>query len=261
MLHENRRRAETFGDDAQQYDRSRPTYPDGLIDYLVGGPSGGAGLHVVDVGCGTGIVARQLVARGCVVLGVEADERMAALARAGGLEVEVSRFETWDGRGRRFDLLTAGQSWHWVDPDRGAERAGQVLEPCGRIGLFWNIGRPPSDVQRSFDDVYRRVAPRVDEDSVVMGRGDATRFRSTADGLRRSGLFSETETADYPWTRYYTSAEWLDQLQTHSDHRVLEKQTIRALLEELGEVIESFGGGFAMSYKARLVTAIRVPDR
>lgn len=28
VLHENRQRAEIFGDDAEQYDRSRPGYPE-----------------------------------------------------------------------------------------------------------------------------------------------------------------------------------------------------------------------------------------
>ncbi|HUE58174.1 MAG TPA: class I SAM-dependent methyltransferase [Acidimicrobiales bacterium] len=258
MLHENRRRAEIFGDDAEQYDRSRPHYPRRLIDYLVGGTSGGTGLHVLDVGCGTGIVARQLLGLGCEVLGVEADERMAAFARQRGIEVEVSRFESWEDRGRRFDLLTAGQSWHWVDPDRGADRAAQVLEPGGRIAMFWNIGRPPEDVQRAFDEAYQRVAPQVDDDSVPRGRGVSARFESAAGGLRRSGAFSEPETTAYRWTRYYSAAEWLDQVQTHSDHRVLARQTVDVLLDGLGAVIESFGGGFTMSYKTSLVTALRL---
>ena len=260
MLHENRRRAEIFGDDAEQYDRSRPGYPDALVDYLVGGPSGGAGLHALDVGCGTGIVARQLLGRGCEVLGVEADERMAAFARQRGTEVEVARFESWDDRGRSFDLLTAGQSWHWVDPDRGADRAAQVLQPGARIAMFWNIGRPPEDVRRAFDDAYQRVAPQVDDDSVPRGRGDSARFESAAEGLRRSGRFSEPETTSYPWTRYYSAAEWLDQVQTHSDHRVLARQTVEDLLEKLGAVMESFGGGFTMSYKTSLITALRLRD-
>ncbi len=260
MLHENRRRAEIFGDDAEQYDRSRPDYPQALLEYLVGGTSAaGAGLHVLDVGCGTGIVARELLGLGCEVLGVEADERMAAFARQRGIEVEVARFESWDDRGRRFDLLTAGQSWHWVDPDRGADRAAQVLRPGGRIAMFWNVGRPPEDVQRAFDEAYQRVAPQVDDDSVPRG-GDSARFASAAEGIRRSGRFSEPETTAYPWTRYYSAAEWLDQVQTHSDHRVLARQTVEVLLDELGAVIASFGGGFTMSYKTSLITALRLRD-
>jgi SAM-dependent methyltransferase len=70
---------------------------------------------VLDVGCGTGIAARQFQAAGCRVLGVDPDPRMVGLARQSGLEVEVAAFETWDPAGRVFDAVIAGQAWHWVD--------------------------------------------------------------------------------------------------------------------------------------------------
>lgn len=257
VLHENRQRAEIFGDDAEQYDRSRPGYPEAMIDGLLSGFDDLSAVRVLDVGCGTGIAARQFARRGCDVIGVEADERMAAVAKAHGLEVEVSRFESWEDRGRRFDLLTAGQSWHWVDPDEGALRAGDVLEPGGRLGLFWNLGSPPDQAQRAFEEVYARVAPSTDKDSVLLGSQDGDRFRRAAEGLRGCGRFGEPETASYSWDRYYTAEQWLDQLQTHSDHRPLAKETIAALLEQLNEVIASLGGGFTMSYKTWLITARR----
>lgn len=48
------------------------------------------GPDVVDVGCGTGVAARQFQAAGCRVLGVEPDLRMAELARQTGVDVEVA---------------------------------------------------------------------------------------------------------------------------------------------------------------------------
>lgn len=92
MLHEDRRRAGSFGEDAEQYDRARPSYPAVLVDDLLS-----EGAHdVLDVGCGTGKVARLFLARGCDVLGVEPDERMAAVARRHGVVVEIATFEEWD---------------------------------------------------------------------------------------------------------------------------------------------------------------------
>src|ERR1700730_12715980 len=112
MLHEDRRRAGSFGDDAEQYDRARPAYPSNLIDHLLrASPK-----LVVDAGCGTGIASRLLVARGGQVVGVEPDGRMAAIARRRGLAVEEGAFEDWDPAGRQFDLLVSAQAWHWVDP-------------------------------------------------------------------------------------------------------------------------------------------------
>ena len=70
-----------------------------MIDGLIGL----GGRRVLDVGSGTGKVGRLFAARGCEVLGVEPDERMADVARSHGLTVEVARVEEWEPAGRRFD--------------------------------------------------------------------------------------------------------------------------------------------------------------
>jgi SAM-dependent methyltransferase len=127
-----------------------------MVDAIV---AGSPGPDVLDVGCGTGIAARQFQAAGCRVLGVDVDARMADLARRSGLEVEVATFEAWDPAGRAFDAVVSGQSWHWVDPVAGATKAAQVLRPGGRLAVFWNVFQPSPDVAKAFSAVYRRVMP------------------------------------------------------------------------------------------------------
>jgi len=81
--HQAREIAESFGSDPDRYDRARPRYPDALVDRIVAGLRGP---DVLDVGCGTGIVARQFQAAGCRVLGIDPDARMADLARRHGFQ-------------------------------------------------------------------------------------------------------------------------------------------------------------------------------
>ena len=69
-IHRDRRVAESFGGDAERYDRTRPAYPDALVQAII---AASPGRHVLDAGCGTGIEARQFRAAGCRVLGVEPD--------------------------------------------------------------------------------------------------------------------------------------------------------------------------------------------
>ena len=70
--------AQSFGSDPERYDRARPSYPAALVERVI---AASPGRDVLDVGCGTGIVARQFQAAGCSVLGVEPDARMAGHAR------------------------------------------------------------------------------------------------------------------------------------------------------------------------------------
>src|ERR1700760_2847602 len=124
--HRLRQVAESFGVNAERYDRARPRYPDALIQRVI---AASPGVEFLDVGCGTGIGARQYRAAGCPVLGVEPDPRMAEFARRTGVEIEIGKFEDWDPSGRSFDAVVAGQAWPWVDPKVGARQAAQGLRP------------------------------------------------------------------------------------------------------------------------------------
>ncbi len=154
--HLQRQVAESFGADADRYDRSRPSYPGALVERIL---AASPGRHVLDIGCGTGIAARLFQAAGCQVLGVDPDARMADRARRSGLDVEVASFETWDPGGREFDTAIAAQAWHWVDPVAGAMQAARALRPGGRLAVFWNALQLPPDLAADFAEVYRAVQP------------------------------------------------------------------------------------------------------
>ena len=254
MLHEDRRRAGSFGEDAEQYDRARPSYPAVLVDDLLS-----EGAHdVLDVGCGTGKVARLFLARGCDVLGVEPDERMAAVARRHGVVVEIATFEEWDSAGRTFDLVVAGQTWHWVHPDRGADKAAAVLRPRGRLAVFWNRLQHRPHVKAAFEAVYARVSPGLDTYSILLGNVADSRFTDTADSFRRNPGFEDPLIRTYRWEHRYTRDEWLDNLPTHSDHRTLAPDVLRRVLTGIGAVIDELGGAFDVTYETVVVTARRL---
>jgi len=254
VLHRDGDRARSFGADALQYERARPSYPAPLVDELL---ADCPGPRVLDVGCGTGKAARLFAARGCLVVGVEPDARMAAVARRSGLHVEEAAFEQWEPAGRRFDLVVSAQAWHWIDPEVGTARAAGVLTAGGLIGLIWNEGVFPPSLLRTLGTVYERRAPGLDSYSVLLGRRADERVDRAARALTENGSFGEPEVRTYAWERVYSRAEWLDQLPTHSDHRALAPDRLTALLADVGDAIDALGGSFPMRYTAWLLTAAR----
>jgi SAM-dependent methyltransferase len=237
---------------AERYDRARPTYPAQLIDELL------AGKHprVLDVGCGTGKVARLFRARGCEVLGVEPDARMAEVAQSHGIEVEIAKFETWDPRSRRFDLVVSGQAWHWVDPSVAPGKAAAVLPPEGRLAVFWNVPRHDAQTRVALDAVYLRFAPALARESVPLGTMPSDHAADIA-AIAATQLFTTCEVRTYGWTRRYSREEWLDQLGTHSDHLTLPRPQLAALLEGVGAAIDQLGGSITVHYETRLISAQR----
>ncbi|MFF0267906.1 class I SAM-dependent methyltransferase [Kribbella sp. NPDC004536] len=254
--HRRRDMAESFGDDAELYDRARPRYPVELIEAVV---AAAPGREVLDVGCGTGIVARQLQASGCGVLGVEVDERMAVYARSTGVEVEVSAFESWDPAGRTFDGLVAGMTWHWVDPVAGAAKAVQVLRPGGLFAVFWYVLQPPAELGAAFADVLRDVLP----DNPAAGRSATSPLGAyehfldrTADSL--GPAFTDIRRPTFPWSRTYTRDEWLDQLRTSGIAKPLaDAGKLDAVLDRTGTAIDAAGSTFTLDSTAVALFATR----
>ena len=244
----NRRRAESFGVGAEAYDRARPSYPAALVDDLLAARPA----TTLDIGCGTGKAARLLTARGVDVLGVEIDERMADIARSHGITVEIGSFEQWDAAGRQFDLIVSGQAWHWVDPVVGIAKARALLRRGGLLAPFWNFAALDPDLQRRIDAAYARVAPQVTHGSVVRHGGPAT-IPPRVDELRAT--FASVEHRRYPWETTYTRDEWLDLIQTHSDHSTLPPAQLAALVEAVGDAIDAAGGQVRAHYTTEAVFA------
>ncbi|MFI9251122.1 class I SAM-dependent methyltransferase [Streptomyces sp. NPDC053069] len=255
--HGSRRMAESFGADAQRYDRARPGYPDALVTRIV---TGSPGPDVLDIGCGTGIAARQFQAAGCAVLGIEPDARMADFARARGLRVEVATFEDWQPAGRTFDAVVAAQSWHWVDPVAGAVKAARVLRPGGRLAIFGHVYEPPTEVAEPFAAAFRRAAP----DSPLNGQ-PARRplhlyqaaYARFADKIRETGQFKDPEQWRFDWEQSYTRDQWLDLLPTTGGLTQLRPDQLAEVLQAVGGAIDSLGGSFTMSYTTLVATAVR----
>lgn len=219
----DRARAESFGSIAGAYDRLRPEPPAAFLDELAA-----ARPHrVLDVGCGTGKVARGLLARGLNVLGVELDPRMADVARGHGVEVEVAAFEEWDDRGRTFDLITFGDAWHWIDPQRGWRKIARVLRPGGTVARFWNRHEVEEPLRAALEAVHARVVPELADDAPPHAH-DASDVR--------------VENRSYSWERTYSADEWVALIATFSIHQTLEPARLAELQRELRATIEAFGG-------------------
>jgi len=248
-----------FGEDAEAYDRARPTYPDELVDTLVGwvGPEA----RVVDVGCGTGKATALLAERGMVGVGVEPHPAMAAigrrnLARWPGWRVDESGFETWAPQpgDTPADLVTCAQAWHWLDPDVRIHKAYGLLRPGGWLALFWNAADDADDspIRRELDAVYARRVPGV---SVLPTCGGEPTPHT--DEMVPELDFDDPVAHGIRWSKRYSTAEWLDLMRTHSNHALMTPDVRDPLLAEVSGVIDDHGGVYEARYVAILWGARR----
>jgi len=128
-----------FGKTSADYGRFRQGFPAAFFARLAAFDVGGPGRRVLDVGTGTGTVARGLALGGAAVVGLDPSPAMLAEgvrldAEAGVTVVRlVARAEAAPFRDGAFDVVTAGQCWHWFDRARAAAEARRLLLPGGRL--------------------------------------------------------------------------------------------------------------------------------
>ncbi|HEV3226246.1 MAG TPA: class I SAM-dependent methyltransferase [Acidimicrobiales bacterium] len=247
-----------FGEVASTYQQARPTYPEGLFDAISELTGVRRGDAVLDVGAGTGKVTEGLLARGFRVTAVEPSPGMADVLQERFPQLVVHRvgFEECHILPETIAVVTAGQSWHWVDPERGPRKAAEVLRPRGWLAVFWNspnLGE--CEWHDELQSVYARVAPHLTHQKLQNNVNSSV--RDNLDKLRHSDLFGAPLVRHVPWVARYTTVEYTTLLATHSDHRLLPDSQRAELHAAIAASIDGRGGSVEHPYVTDLVAAAR----
>jgi SAM-dependent methyltransferase len=130
-------RGDSFGLAAATYDRSRPSYPAEAVEWVLGSEP----LEVLDLGAGTGLLTRALVAAGHRVTAVEPDEAMLAqlLEVTPGVEGIAAGAESIPLPDSSVDALVVGHAYHWFDVDPAHTEIARLIRGEGTFGTFWNL--------------------------------------------------------------------------------------------------------------------------
>ena len=131
--------AADFGKTSADYARYRPGFPSSFFQRLAAHGVGCAGQRILDLGTGTGTLARGFAQTGAAVVGLDVSanqiDAAAKLDREAGVRVEyvVGRAEATGLSAAAFDIVVAGQCWHWFDSAAAMAEITRLLKPDGRL--------------------------------------------------------------------------------------------------------------------------------
>ncbi|HEU5024216.1 MAG TPA: class I SAM-dependent methyltransferase [Spirillospora sp.] len=154
--------AVNFGPTAHDYARYRTGFPPDLFVRLAALGVGLPGHRVVDVGTGTGVLARGFAAAGCTVAGVDVSPELLAEAERCGAGVSYQRAPAEDTGlpGQAWDVVSAGQCWHWFDRPRAVAEARRLLVPGGALVICYrDFSTGPGGVGAASLDLARAYNP------------------------------------------------------------------------------------------------------
>ncbi|MFC0030741.1 class I SAM-dependent methyltransferase [Micromonospora chaiyaphumensis] len=129
----------SFGAAAADYDRFRPRYPEEALRWALNGLAAPA--RVVDLGAGTGILTRGVLALGLQVVPVEPDPGMRAQLAAAtpGTTALAGSAESVPLPDGSADAVLVGQAYHWFDREPAHAEIARVLRPGGTFAPIWNV--------------------------------------------------------------------------------------------------------------------------
>lgn len=271
-----------FNEVATEYDRSRPRYPDALVDQACAVASIGDGDRVLEIGCGTGQLTRSLLARGLRVTALEPGDRLIQMAEenlrdAGEVEFLHARLEDVPLPRASYAAVFSAAAIHWLDPDLGWRKIAEALAPNGTLALIQYFGlREQRDVddQEALLSALRRHASELaatwptyrDLDCTIAGVLE--RRRNVADAWSWLGsydigrdyaadLFDDLHLATVPTLVEHTAGELCALLATMSLWARLSPEQRDAIVREIHALQERLARPIRASTLAVLVTARR----
>ena len=280
-----RQNGKLFDNVAAEYDRTRPTYPDELVDGACEIAGLRRGDRVLEVGCGSGQLTRRLVAQGLHVTALDPGKRLLALVRGkldgpGEVEFVHARFEDAQLPDERFRAVFSASALHWIDPDVSWPKIAGALAPGGTLALLQYCGLQE---QRSARDqealllAMARIVPEIAADwpvyrdlaATVAGAeqrrdnvSEVWAWLGSHDVARSAarGLFGDVSIAAVPVLLEQTADQLNALLRTASFYQRISPAQRRALEDESVALYERLDRPIRSSTVAVLVTARRTGD-
>src|SRR5262245_3577488 len=197
-----------FGAAAEDYAKFRAGFPDSFFDRLAAFGIGPPGKVVVDVGTGTGTLARGFAMRGCKVIGVDPDDRLLNQARqldamaSVTIDYKLGYAEAIPLADESADVVAAGQCWHWFDGPKSAREFARVIRPDGHVAVAYFSWLPlPGNVVEATERLIMKHNPNWH-----FGGGNGVDF-SSVPHLYAAG-FSGFETFSYDLAVPYSPEAW-----------------------------------------------------
>lgn len=132
------------------YDRARPSYQSNAISHIRHAVNSAVPLNIVEIGCGTGIFTRALLAHPEWISSVgqlraiEPSEGMRDVfletVKDDRVTVAEGSFDSTGIQDSWADIIVIAQAFHWCpDYDSASAEFARILKPKGIVAFIWNL--------------------------------------------------------------------------------------------------------------------------
>jgi SAM-dependent methyltransferase len=253
---------DTFNEIPLLYNEVRPCYPDKLFSKLIDVTALQKDSTLLEIGPGTGQATKPLAQKGFNITAIELGNSLAELARQQlhayrNIQIVTGTFEETTLPPASFDLVFAATSFHWIEPAVRFSKSHTVLKNKGHLAiihtnhisdekgdLFFNASQPVFD-RYNFTDKYQK--PKLPKSEELKANDIDER------------LFKLVHFELFPVTVTYSARQFVQLLNTFSNHLAAPKEVQHAFYEEIETLIHhSFQGKIDRHFSMSLTVAEKI---
>jgi SAM-dependent methyltransferase len=191
----------------ENYVKYRPSYPFAIVEFLQQACQLTNTAVIADVASGTGFLAEIFLKNGNPVIGIEPNADMRAAGQhflrnyprftSVSATAEATTLES-----HSVDMITAGQAFHWFDPEKSRQEFARILKPDGWVILAWNIARNKTPFMAAYEKIWLNyLAPPATSIETDRQAIEAKLQRWYAPGILNFESFDNSQVVDYAGLR------------------------------------------------------------
>lgn len=227
----------TFNEDAQNYDKWRPSYCKEVFDDIFNYSDIREYKKGLEIGIGTGLATEPFLEKGINITAIEPGNNLVNLVKDkyksySNFKVKQGKFEDLEDN-NTYDIIYSATAFHWIPEEVGYSKAYELLNSGGTIAVFWNkptIG--DEALNQKIQKVYRDLKPKQ---KLVNNETRQQRIKESM----KSARFKDIQMKLYQQTRMFNSRDYISLLETYSDHRSMDDESKGLLYSKIQEIIYS----------------------
>lgn len=228
------------------YEKRRPNYGTEVFKDIIDYAGITMDKSIIEIGCGTGKATEPFLKTKCEVTAIELGENLALYTKKkfrdyGNLDVVKSAFEDYECGDNKFDMLYSATAFHWIPEEIGYKKAFRIIKNGGSIALFWNkpfVNNKDNPLHQKIQSIYNDFLPEWNHK--VSDNERKSKHIERIDNIKKYG-FVDMVVKQYENVRTMSGAEYIELLNTYSDHASLDKSIQLPFYNAIRTAIEDYG--------------------